>query len=84
VIRLIESGDLIPYMLFSIPIIAIVAHSVTKVLRMRHEERMARGSISGEDAAQWQRTVDRLETRMKALEAILDDQAPGWRRKFDD
>jgi len=57
---------------------------VTKVLRMRHEERMARGSISSEDAAQWQRTVERLEARMKALETILDDQVPGWRRKYDD
>jgi phage shock protein B len=84
VLRLIESGILIPYMLFSIPIIAILAHSVTKVFRMRHEERMARGSISPEDAAQWQRTVERLEARMKTLETILDDQVPGWRRKYDD
>jgi phage shock protein B len=75
---------LIPFVALSIPIVAIVSHSVTKVLRMRHEERMARGSISSEDAAQWQRTVERLEARMKALETILDDQVPGWRRKYDD
>jgi phage shock protein B len=75
---------LIPFVALSIPIVAIVSHSITKVLRMRHEERMARTSLSGEDVAHWQRTVDRLEARMKTLESILDHEAPGWRRKHDD
>ncbi len=74
----------IPFFALSIPIVAIVSHSVTKIYRMRHEERMARGSISPDDAAQWSSTVERLERRMKTLETILDDQVPGWRRKYDD
>jgi phage shock protein B len=81
---MLESGMLIPYLLFSIPIVAIVAHSFTKVLRMRHEERMARTQMGGEEVEHWRRTVERLESRMKNLEAILDHEAPGWRRKHDD
>lgn len=77
-------GVFIPILLFSIPIVAIVSHTITKIYRMRHEERMARGSISTEDAAHWSSTVERLERRMKTLETILDDQVPGWRRKYDD
>ncbi len=75
---------LIPFFALGIPIVAIVSHSVTKVLKMRHEERMARGAMSGDDAERFHRTVERMEARMKALEAILDDEAPGWRRKYDD
>jgi hypothetical protein len=77
-------GISIPILALSIPIVAIIAHHVTRIVQMRHEERMARGRISTEDAAQWERTVARLEARMKVLESILDDQVPGWRRKYDD
>lgn len=77
-------GIMIPILALSIPIVAIVSASVTKVLRMRHEERMARGAMTDADAERYDVTLAKLEARMKALEAILDDEVPGWRRKYDD
>lgn len=85
---LINSGALIPYMIFGLPIIAIVAHYVTKVIKMRHDERKAeiyaRAAMTEEDATGFQKVAERLEKRMKTLESILDTEAPGWRRKYDD
>ena len=79
---------LIPLLALSIPIVAILGGVYTKSQKLRAEERrtefMARNAISEEDAATFARTVDRLEGRLKVLESILDDEVPGWRRKYDD
>jgi phage shock protein B len=87
-LELIRSGELIPYMLFGIPIIWIVAHYFVSVMRMRHNERKAeiwaRAAGTEEDATGFQKVAERLEKRMKSLESILDTEAPGWRRKYDD
>jgi len=74
---------------FLIPIVAIVGGLCVGVYSMHHEERMARlkaetQGLGGEEAASYAGAVDRLEARMNALEAILDDEVPGWRRKYDD
>ena len=75
---------IIPILGLSIPIVAILCGSLTKVLKMRHEERMARGAMSEEDAEHYAKSLQRLETRLRTLESILDDEVPGWRRKYDD
>jgi phage shock protein B len=79
-----HAGVLIPIMALSIPLVAILSRRAVTVMELRHEERMARGTVSADDAAQWSRTVERLAARMKVLESILDDEVPGWRRKVDD
>jgi len=80
----VEWGLLIPILGLSIPIVAILSRRVVQVLEMRHRERMAHGALAGEDVERWERTVERLEGRLKVLESILDDEVPGWRRKYDD
>ena len=77
-----------------IPIVAIVgglgiaAYAIRddarkRELKARLSELDARGGLTGEDAEHFASTVDRLEKRLKTLEAILDDEAPGWRRKYE-
>ncbi len=77
-----------------IPIIAIVGGLSIAAMQMHHDARRrefkarimeleARGGLTGQDAEHFAATVDRLEKRLKTLEAILDDEAPGWRRKYE-
>ena len=79
---------IIPILIFSIPIVAILGGVYTKTLSIRAEERrsesMARASMSSEEAERFARIVEKLENRLKVLESILDDEVPGWRRKYDD
>ncbi len=71
-----------------IPIVAIVCvFVIAPWLTFRHEERKrqwkAREAMSGEDAEHFHRSLGRLERRVKTLEAILDDEAPGWRKRHE-
>ena len=83
-----HSPFIIPVLALSIPIVAILGGVYTKTLTLRAEERraerLARATVSEEDAQGFARTVERLEARLKVLEAILDDEVPGWRRTYDD
>lgn len=51
--------------------------------RLSEIERDAKKSDS-EDTEDMRRIAARLEARVRALERILDDEAPGWRRKHDE
>jgi phage shock protein B len=71
-----------------IPIVAIVCiFVIAPMLAFRHEERKreiaARASMSSEDAERFSISLERLESRVKTLEAILDDEAPGWRKRHE-
>ena len=71
-----------------IPIIAIICvFVIAPWLTFRHEERKrrwkARDAMAGEDAEYFHRSLARLERRVKTLEAILDDEAPGWRKRHE-
>jgi hypothetical protein len=44
---------------------------------------LEQGGATGADADEFERALERMERRMKTLEAILDDEAPGWRRKYE-
>lgn len=72
----------------AIPVIAIVGGLAVAALGIvteaRAKERKSQARFSDADAAGFASAVDRLEWRMKVLEAILDDEVPGWRRKYDD
>lgn len=63
--------------------LSIAAYAIHNDFRTKEMEAKARG-MNGEEATSYAGAVDRLEARMNALEAILDDEVPGWRRKFDD
>jgi phage shock protein B len=71
-----------------IPLVAIICvFVVTPWMAFRHEERKramrAKEGMSQEDATFFHGALERLERRMKTLEAILDDEAPGWRKRHD-
>jgi phage shock protein B len=71
-----------------IPIIAIVSlFIIAPWMAFRHEERKrelsAREAMGGEDAQYFHSALSRLERRVKSLEAILDSEAPGWRKRHD-
>jgi len=63
--------------------LSIAAFAIHNDFRTKEMEAKSRG-VSGEEAENYAAAVDRLETRMNALESILDDEVPGWRRKYDD
>ena len=74
-----------------IPILGMVfVFVVAPLIVMRgmaeHHERKARlgGAMDEESVVAFEHRAQRIEDRMKALEAILDDEVPGWRRKYDD
>ena len=71
-----------------IPIVAIVGGiglgAMGMVMEERKRARNERAAFSEDDVAGFASAVERLEGRMKVLEAILDDEVPGWRRKYDD
>jgi phage shock protein B len=69
-----------------IPIVAIVCiFVIAPWMAFRHEEKKrewkAKEAMGGEDAQFFHQSLERLERRMKTLEAILDDEAPGWRKR---
>jgi phage shock protein B len=69
-----------------IPILAIVCvFVIAPWMAFRHEEKkrewQARETMTAEDAARFHGSLERLERRLKSLEAILDDEAPGWRKR---
>lgn len=51
------------------------------------KEQIRRGAMHDADAAavdtaEFRALAERLEDRVRTLEAILDDESPGWRRKY--
>jgi phage shock protein B len=71
-----------------IPIIAIVSiFIIAPWMAFRHEERKrelkAKEAMGGEDVQFFHQSLERLERRVKTLESILDDEAPGWRKRHD-
>jgi hypothetical protein len=43
----------------------------------------ARNRMSARDAEGFSRSLAAMEGRMKSLEAILDSEAPGWRKRHE-
>ena len=72
--------DIISILIVTVVIpIALIGHYVTKWKAMKQvtpkdEENI--GSLKAE--------AERLENRLEALESILDDEIPDWRRKSHD
>jgi phage shock protein B len=70
--------------IFAIACVFIIAPLIVSKLIKEHKQGAGRQPMSDSEAEVFARTAERLETRMKTLEAILDDEVPGWRRKYDD
>jgi hypothetical protein len=72
-------GGMFVFVIAPLTVYLIVAHGYARdrAFKMREE-------ISAADAERFKQTITRLETRMKSLEAILDSEAPDWRRKVND
>ncbi|MDE1149165.1 MAG: envelope stress response membrane protein PspB [Azospirillaceae bacterium] len=68
---------ILPIMVFSIPIIAIVMRNLTKWREMQAQSMNLNGSAAGDLLHR----ADRLEQRVQQLERLLDAESPGWRAR---
>jgi hypothetical protein len=64
---------LIPLFALMIPIVAIVAASVNKLIKLREKQLEQQSIMSAEKAAQYAAHTDRLEQRVRVLERIITD-----------
>ena len=65
---------MIPILALMIPIIAIIARSVRRMIEFKEKQLVAVGNQTAEKAAQYAAHVERLEQRMRVLERIVTDQ----------
>lgn len=70
----------VPIILFMVIVapIWIVVHY--RAMRRRDEMSIKRKQVV--DSEELQELAERLEQRVDALETILDDEVPGWRKKL--
>jgi hypothetical protein len=69
-----ELRHLIPIIALMIPIVAILARTMTKFLALKEKQLEAVGSQSAEKAAQYAAHTERLEQRVRVLERIVTDK----------
>ena len=72
--------DIVPILFLTVVIpIALIGHYITKWKAMKQvtpKDERALGSMHTD--------AEKLEQRLEALERILDDEVPGWRRRNND
>lgn len=64
----------IPIIALMIPIVAIVARTVTKMIALREKQLEVQTSLTAEKAAQYAAHTERLEARVRVLERIATDK----------
>jgi hypothetical protein len=67
-------GVLVPIFGMTIPIVAITAGVVGKMIRLKEKQLEAFGSQTAEKAAQYAAQTERLEQRVRVLERIVTDK----------
>lgn len=65
---------LIPILALLIPIVAIGARTVTKMVELKEKQLQVQTSMTAEKAAQYAAHVERLEQRVRVLERIITDK----------
>lgn len=70
-------GVLIPIFALMIPIVAILAKVLTRLIALKEREIEAMGSKTAERAAQYAAHTERLEQRVRVLERIVTDKGVG-------
>ena len=68
------SPILVPLLALSIPIIAIGARTVSRMIEFREKQMESQASLTAEKAAQYAAHTERLEQRVRVLERIITDR----------
>lgn len=73
-----EAGELlaplIPVIALMIPIVAIIARTVSKMIALKEKQLEAQTELTAEKAAQYAAHTERLEQRVRVLERIVTDK----------
>lgn len=69
-----EFAVFIPIIALMIPIVAIGARTITKMLELKEKQLEVQTSMTAEKAAQYAAHVERLEQRVRVLERIITDK----------
>lgn len=64
----------IPIIALSIPIVAIIARTITKMIALKEKQLEVQTSMTAEKAAQYAAHTERLEERVRVLERIATDK----------
>lgn len=65
---------LIPIMALTIPIVAIIARTVTKMIALKEKQLETQTAMTAEKSAQYAAHTERLEARVRVLERIATDK----------
>lgn len=65
---------LIPIVALTIPIVAIVARTVRRMIELREKQLETQTAMTAEKAAQYAAHTERLEARVRVLERIVTDK----------
>lgn len=74
---------LIPILALSIPIIAILSRTVTKMIEAKEKQLLVQTNMTAEKAAQYAAHVERLEQRVRVLERIVTDKGLALSEEID-
>lgn len=75
---------LIPILGVSIPIVAIIAATVTKWLKVKEKQIEAISSETAEKAARYAAQTERLEQRVRVLERVITDKGYDLSQQIED
>jgi hypothetical protein len=64
----------IPIIALSIPIVAIISRTVTKMIALKEKQLETQTSMTAEKSAQYAAHTERLEARVRVLERIATDK----------
>ncbi|MEO1044647.1 MAG: hypothetical protein AAFX04_04335 [Pseudomonadota bacterium] len=79
-----EFAILIPFVGMSIPIIAIIATTVNKWLKVKEKQIEAVSSETAEKAARYAAQTERLEQRVRVLERVITDKGYDLSQQIED
>jgi ABC-type phosphate transport system auxiliary subunit len=77
-------GVLIPIIAISIPIVAIISKTVTRMIDLRERQLQTQTSMTAEKAAQYAAHTERLEQRVRVLERIITDKGVDLAQEIED
>ena len=64
----------IPIIALTIPIVAIISRTVTKMIALKEKQLESQTAITAEKSAQYAAHTERLEQRVRVLERIITDK----------
>ena len=68
---------LIPIMVFTVPIVAIISNVIEKWIKLKQKQLELAARTAGEQAAQYATKIERLEAHVAVLNRIVTDRNEG-------